>query len=253
MSLRHGTPRSPVHSTCRDGCGHGVVVFVDEIGLLRQLENVDVQPGTDLSTSDNHRRVWQHLGPRLGWSRCHFPVDNNKHKRLEHQCAYTPAQRRLGGVPGRKEAVMSKGMFVELDSGENSERFRPAEHDGELLLLLCSSFSENVATSYGTKDAVEVDRVVVLDGPNEGQVYRGVRLFNTVLVQQLTTAAQQGKAAVGRMGAGAAGQNGRAPWKLMPATEEDQDKAGKWLEAQGGDASSSSASSSEGSKANPPF
>lgn len=221
MTRRHGRPQRPWHGPCRDGCGAEVAAFVDENGLMQQLET------TDTSHVGQRLRTFQHKGPRIGWVRCHYPQQASGRLRTEHRCP------ELGSTTKQKEIAMTDA-FAALDDGssENSDRFRPATHDGELLLLECSNLLENVATNYGHKDAVQCRRVVVLDGAGAGTIYENVRLFNTVLVSQLTTAAKGARPAVGRMGQGAAGSTGRAPWKLTPATEEEQALAQRYLDGQ---------------------
>ena len=232
MTRRHGRPQRPWHGLCRDGCGAQVAAFVDENGLMQQLEPSDTGP------LDPQLRVFQDKGPRIGWVRCQFPAHATGVLRVEHVC---PDQ---GRDTTRKDTTMN--AFASLDDGssENTERFRPADHDGELLLLECSALMEGISTNFGVKDAVHCTRVVVLDGSQAGQTYENVRLFNTVLVSQLTTAAKGGRPAVGRMGQGAAGSSGRAPWKLTPATEQEQETAQRYL---GGQTAPSPAGGASGS------
>lgn len=100
------------------------------------------------------------------------------------------------------------------------------DHNGALLLITPHSVESGVNTTFGTKDAVRAD-VVVLDGPNAGAEYADVLVFPGVLIGQLRS--QLGKKVIGRLGQGVGKPGQKPPWKLSEATEADKQVGVAWL------------------------
>lgn len=98
--------------------------------------------------------------------------------------------------------------------------------NGALLLITPHKLEEDVNTSFGAKDAIRAD-VVVLDGPKAGEENADVLVFPSVLIGQLRS--QLGKKVIGRLGQGNAKPGQKPPWKLTEATEADKQVGMAWL------------------------
>jgi hypothetical protein len=91
-------------------------------------------------------------------------------------------------------------------------------HNGQLLLINVGD-SETVNTSFGEKEAVRAD-VVILDGPDAGTRHDDTLVFPKLLVSQLKPRA--GQKVLGRLGQGQAKPGQKPPWILAEATPADK-------------------------------
>jgi len=91
-------------------------------------------------------------------------------------------------------------------------------HNGHLLLIDVGD-TETVNTSFGEKDAVRAD-VVVLDGPDAGTRHGDTLVFPKLLVSQLKS--RTGQKVLGRLGQGQAKVGQKPPWILAEATDADK-------------------------------
>lgn len=105
-------------------------------------------------------------------------------------------------------------------------------NEGALLMFKPTGTKEGITTSYGTSDAVETN-VVILDGPNQGEVLNDVLIFPKVLQGQLKKYVGTGQLVLGRLGKGQAKPGQSAPWTLSDSTGEDQQAAQGWINQNG--------------------
>jgi len=110
-------------------------------------------------------------------------------------------------------------------------------YNGALLLVSPYDYRENVQTSFGEKDAVEAN-VVVLDEPKDGfpegesapHEAEGVLLFQGVLIGQTKAKVASGGMVLGRLGQRPPSKPGQNPsWVLEDPTEDDKQKARDYL------------------------
>lgn len=82
--IEQSTAAKPGH--CRD-CGQPVVAFRIKEGFLIQLEDHDLPVTVDIADPAIHGRLWQHLGPTLGWAAQFAATRTWRPLRAQHQCA----------------------------------------------------------------------------------------------------------------------------------------------------------------------
>lgn len=75
-------------------CGAGTVSFRIKVGFLIHLDDHDLPMTVDPARPDVRHRLWQHLGPRLGWAPQFAPVRSWEPLRTQHEC---------GGHENKKE------------------------------------------------------------------------------------------------------------------------------------------------------
>ena len=113
---------------------------------------------------------------------------------------------------------MSEDLF---DAPGSADQFKPADHNGRLLLIMPKQYLTGVPTSeYGPKDAIEGD-IHILDGPAAGTVLRGGRVFSLVMLGQLKGNVGTGRFNLGRLGQGEK-VKGNPPWKLFDPTDDEK-------------------------------
>ncbi len=100
--------------------------------------------------------------------------------------------------------------------------------NGALLVIEPVSVERGIKTVNGVRDAVKAT-VNVLDGPLAGRSYPDTLVFPRALFMQLSN--KVGGMVLGRLGKGEAGRGQNPPWKLFPATADDEDAATVWLAA----------------------
>ena len=98
-----------------------------------------------------------------------------------------------------------------------------AELNGHLLVIEPKSV-DNVATAYGTSDAVRAD----LHDLDTGDEYPDILIFPKILISQ--TRSRVGQMILGRLGQGTARPGQSAPWKLVDPTPADIAQAQAWLD-----------------------
>ena len=99
---------------------------------------------------------------------------------------------------------------------------------GSLLIVEVISLELAIKTSYGVSDAIRAN-VSVLDGDEEGTVYRDTLIFPKVLISQVKSA--MGGKVLGRLGQGVKKPGQSPPWMLSDATEADKVAARAYLAA----------------------
>lgn len=113
-------------------------------------------------------------------------------------------------------------------SNPSSGGTKVTDYNGSLLLITPKEYKESIATSYGEKDAVAVD-LVVLDGTDEVEEHEDVLLFQGVLIGQTKGKVNKGMV-LGRLGQRPATKPGQNPaWALEDPTDEDKDAARAYL------------------------
>jgi hypothetical protein len=100
------------------------------------------------------------------------------------------------------------------------------ELKGRLLVIKPDS-TEEINTSFGEKEAVRAD-LVVLDGPDAPIEATDILIFPKVLIGQLRSAIGTGKMILGRLGQGIAKPGQKPPWKLDDPTDADRKIAAAW-------------------------
>jgi hypothetical protein len=99
---------------------------------------------------------------------------------------------------------------------------------GELVLFSPTEYVDEVATDFGTKDAVLTDLVVITaeGGPAE---YADVMIFQGSLIGQLKRKIAGQKKLLGRIDRGEAKKNQNAPYILTAPSDEDKQLARDYL------------------------
>lgn len=98
---------------------------------------------------------------------------------------------------------------------------------GALLLFDVTGQEHGVSTAFGPKDPI-VANVAVLDGEHKGEEYGGAFVFPGVLISQLKPSI--GRKVLGRLSTGQAKPGQKPPWKLEPATADDEKIGVRYLE-----------------------
>lgn len=113
-------------------------------------------------------------------------------------------------------------------SAPGSSNFDIPEYKGNLLLITPLAFETEVKTTFGEKDAVRAD-IVILDGEDGPEAHDDVLIFPLVLIGQ--TKGRVGKGMVlGRLGQREPSKPGQNPaWALEDPTDEDKQAARDYL------------------------
>ncbi|HWS92873.1 MAG TPA: hypothetical protein VN306_10375 [Mycobacterium sp.] len=116
----------------------------------------------------------------------------------------------------------------EFDNPGTATAINLEELNGRLLLIKPSRVEVGVSTVLGNKDATVAD-VHVLDGDAPGQLYGEAFIWPKVLQAQLHSTVSTGRYCLGRLGQGVAKPGQNPPWKLEDPTEDDKQRARKYL------------------------
>lgn len=113
-------------------------------------------------------------------------------------------------------------MTDPFNSPASGGKFSAADHKGKLLLITPKSYETGITTTFGEKDAVKADVVVVNEAnPGDSEEIADALLFGGVLIGQ--TKSYVGKGLVlGRLNQGTAKKGQNAPWVLDDPTDEDK-------------------------------
>lgn len=108
-------------------------------------------------------------------------------------------------------------------------RFSAKDHNGALLLITPNEYKTGIATTFGTKDAIDA-KVVVIDekAVGESEEIDGALLFGGVLIGQLKSKIGKGLV-LGRLEQGTAKPGQQPPWRLADPTDAEKDVARAYL------------------------
>lgn len=98
------------------------------------------------------------------------------------------------------------------------------------LLLIKPIQTENVNTSFGEKECVRAD-LVILDGVGAPDEAKDILIFPKVLIGQVRATIGTGRMVLGRLGQGVAKPGQKPPWKLDDPTDADRKIARSWYES----------------------
>lgn len=127
---------------------------------------------------------------------------------------------------------------------------------GSLLMVQVLGHEDHINTVHtqpGEKNPAIRATVTVLDGALRGTVFEDALIFPRVLIGQLRP--RVGQVVLGRLGQGEKKPGKNAPWKLLPANDQDKQVARSVLSPNGAPAPHSSGNPAQGSlsDAEPPF
>lgn len=107
-------------------------------------------------------------------------------------------------------------------------QFNMEEHNGRLALIDVKAFEPGIQTTFGAKDAIRVD-IVVLDAPEGPLEVDDILLFGNALIPALKPLV--GQKTLGRIGQGTAKAGQKPPWLLNQHTEADAVAATAYITA----------------------
>lgn len=97
------------------------------------------------------------------------------------------------------------------------------EFEGSLLLITPTSYEEGIETSFGTKDAVKANLVVIDEkSPADSDAHEGILMFQGRLIGQTKPFVGKGLV-LGRLGKGEAKKGQSAPWMLLDPTDDEKE------------------------------
>jgi hypothetical protein len=111
---------------------------------------------------------------------------------------------------------------------ENGDKVPVAELINSLVLIWVREHRTGITTTFGEKDAVDVD-LHVLDGPHGGETFDNALLFQGALIGSLK-AAVGGDPVLARIGVGVGKPGQNPPYVLNPFTEQDGVTATSYLQ-----------------------
>jgi len=130
-----------------------------------------------------------------------------------------------------------------------ASNFRPADYQGNLILVWPTEYKTAIKTAFGDSDAIAA-RVVVLDTPTIEE-HDNVLFFQGALISTLKPSVGSAKPVLGRLGRGTAKPGQTAPFVLTPFTEADAKAARDYFAAQFGGTSDAPKSAPSAPNADP--
>jgi hypothetical protein len=112
-------------------------------------------------------------------------------------------------------------------------KFRPADYQGNLILVWPTEYRTGIKTDYGDSDAIAA-RVVVLDAAGGVEEHDNVLFFQGALISTLKPSVGSNKPVLGRLGRGTSKPGQSAPFILTPFTEADAKAAREYFSNQFG-------------------
>jgi hypothetical protein len=121
---------------------------------------------------------------------------------------------------------MSEDLF---NAPATASGVKVTEFEGRLLLITPTAHEQDVETSFGAKDAVRANLVVIDEkNPTGSEKHDNVLLFQSVLIGQTKPFVGKGMV-LGRLGKGEAKKGQSAPWRLEDADDSEKDIARAYL------------------------
>lgn len=121
-------------------------------------------------------------------------------------------------------------MSDDFDDADTSDFFTIKEHVGDLVIIAVNEFTPKFPTINGERDTIHAE-VVVVEGKGADTRYGEALLFGSKLVPQLRN--KIGSTILGRIQLGDKQPGKNAPYILEKATEQDKNKASKWVNVHG--------------------
>lgn len=146
--------------------------------------------------------------------------------RLVHKCPGRPTG---ATESASKRESESEAAQVSADPWQNPGSSSGVDFEtlkGRLLIVTPHS-TEEINTSFGEKEAVRADLVVV-DEPGGAVEFLDTLIFPKVLIGQLRSAIGTGKMILGRLEQGIAKPGQKPPWRLADPDDADRKIAGAW-------------------------
>jgi hypothetical protein len=102
----------------------------------------------------------------------------------------------------------------------SDDRWSAAQNEGDLLLFFPSELRNGIKTSQGETDAVACRTIVNLEA---GRVFTDALVFGAALVPNIAGGVPD-RPVLGRLN-----KSDRGAWILLPHSQEELDKAHKWM------------------------
>jgi hypothetical protein len=129
-------------------------------------------------------------------------------------------------------------------------KFRPADYQGNLIIVWPTEYRTGIKTDYGDSDAVAA-RVVVLDAAGGIEEHDNVLFFQGALISTLKPSVGSSKPVLGRLGRGTSKPGQSAPFILTPFTEADAKLAREYFANQFGGTPATPAAAPAAANADP--
>lgn len=108
-------------------------------------------------------------------------------------------------------------------------KFNAEDHINKLLLITPTGYIKDKPTTFGVKDCVEANIVVINEAaPGDSEEIEDALLFGGVLIGQTKSKVNKGMV-LGRLGQGTAKPGQKPPWILTDPTDADADTARAYL------------------------
>lgn len=108
-------------------------------------------------------------------------------------------------------------------------RFNAEASNGRLLLIRPDEYKTGISTTFGVKDAISANIVVIDEkAVDKSEEIDGALLFGGVLIGQLKSKIGQGLV-LGRLEQGTAKVGQKPPWRLADPTDAEKDVARAYL------------------------
>lgn len=118
------------------------------------------------------------------------------------------------------------------NTGNLGDKFEAEALNGSLLVFIGRELMPDVATRFGSTDAVKIAFVGVIDGPEAGRVLRETLIFGMALVPALTPhEGDDVEVVIGRLGQATAKAGQSPAWVLIDPSDADLAVADEYLEA----------------------
>jgi hypothetical protein len=123
-------------------------------------------------------------------------------------------------------------MTDEFSKPAAGGRFNAEANKGRLLLITPTSYEQGITTTFGVKDAIRAQVVVINESnPEESEEIDDALLFGGVLITQTKPYIGQGSPVLGRLGQGTAKPGQKPPWRIDDWTEAEAALARKYRQS----------------------
>jgi hypothetical protein len=135
---------------------------------------------------------------------------------------------------GEKSAPATSSNYDDLGGPGSGSGFTPEDYEDALLLVSPLSLEEGIKTTFGEKEAIKADIVVLNKAkPEKSEEVPGALVFPKVLQGQLQQALARRSRVVGTLVKDVASQKPgqKPPWRLTAPSDDDIQVARKYLDS----------------------